>query len=200
MWLKQIICVLPLSNPGQVQVVAATGTAQDLSLSRQARKAEVVAVFDWEKCWLTQSRSLARLSPPPPSSPRRPPARVSCPRAPIRHVEARCVRLLVSPSSSRCRFFRGILLPIRFDLVRWPLGIRGGCAGGKAKPLKAPKADKKEYDEVRCRALSFAPVPLRVWLVAWLGICACLVSDRRVWLLMRSRKVRLVHVWWLIQR
>ena len=50
MWLKQIICVLPLSNPGQVQVVAATGTAQDLSLSRQA--AEVVAVFDWEKCWL----------------------------------------------------------------------------------------------------------------------------------------------------
>lgn len=24
----------------------------------------------------------------------------------------------------------------------------GGCAGGKAKPLKAPKAEKKEYDEV----------------------------------------------------
>jgi hypothetical protein len=37
----------------------------------------------------------------------------------------------------------------------------GFCfAGGKAKPLKAPKADKKEYDEVCCYALDLVPVSL----------------------------------------
>ncbi|CAN6220329.1 unnamed protein product, partial [Urochloa humidicola] len=53
------------------------------------------------------SRSLARL-PFPTCLPRRPPARVSCPR---------------SASSAMSK------------------------QGGKAKPLKAPKVDKKEYDE-----------------------------------------------------
>jgi hypothetical protein len=46
------------------------------------------------------------------------------------------------------------------------LGLWGGVAGGKAKPLKAPKVDKKEYDEVCCCALSYASIPLRIWLVA----------------------------------
>ncbi|CAN6177038.1 unnamed protein product, partial [Urochloa humidicola] len=56
---------------------------------------------------LPQSRSLA-FPHLPPSSPRRPPARVSGPR---------------SASSAMSK------------------------QGGKAKPLKAPKVDKKEYDE-----------------------------------------------------
>jgi hypothetical protein len=39
--------------------------------------------------------------------------------------------------------------------------VVGFCfAGGKAKPLKAPKADKKEYDEVCCYALDLVPVSL----------------------------------------
>ena len=43
----------------------------------------------------------------------------------------------------------------------------GFCfAGGKAKPLKAPKVDKKEYDEVCCYALDFVPVSLLDWFVA----------------------------------
>uniref|UniRef100_K3Y421 Uncharacterized protein n=1 Tax=Setaria italica TaxID=4555 RepID=K3Y421_SETIT len=38
--------------------------------------------------------------------------------------------------------------------------------GGKAKPLKAPKVDKKEYDEVCCCALSSSSIPLRAF--GWL--------------------------------
>jgi hypothetical protein len=43
----------------------------------------------------------------------------------------------------------------------------GFCfAGGKAKPLKAPKVDKKEYDEVCCYALDFVHVSLLDFFVA----------------------------------
>jgi hypothetical protein len=45
-----------------------------------------------------------------------------------------------------------------------PLTAGSGCcsvAGGKAKPLKAPKAEKKDYDEVRSLLL-----PFRRW-IGW---------------------------------
>lgn len=59
--------------------------------------------------------------------------------------------------------FRADWLVFWFSMVltrRLGFGVGFCFAGGKAKPLKAPKADKKEYDEVCCYALDFVPVSL----------------------------------------
>jgi hypothetical protein len=80
----------------------------------------------------------------------------ACLSAPAGHVEARCVPILVG--SGRCLVPIGcFFFAYRGGLTRRPGPGRGGfCfAGGKAKPLKAPKADKKEYDEVCWTLLSF---------------------------------------------
>lgn len=63
---------------------------------------------------------------------------------------------LLDPVIVWCRLV-GFFFAYRGGLTRRPGPGRGGfCfAGGKAKPLKAPKADKKEYDEVCWTLLSF---------------------------------------------
>lgn len=45
-------------------------------------------------------------------------------------------------------FFSVVPKSMNFGWFMWCVVFLGGESGGKAKPLKQPKADKKEYDEV----------------------------------------------------
>jgi hypothetical protein len=76
---------------------------------------------------------------------RRPPARVSFPAPPIRHVGARCIGLLALPLPPlACACFAGYQFDFCSGLTDGG-SFWGGVEGGNAKLLKASKVDK-EYD------------------------------------------------------